>query len=82
MNTMILRITTQVITVLNGVIHCLLGYLLSVKELPAKNKALLSVKGLVLGVHRYVNTEEQVKVLSSSTSVITITQRVQFRSSV
>ncbi|GJS80175.1 putative reverse transcriptase domain-containing protein [Tanacetum coccineum] len=35
-----MRITTQVITVLNGVIHCLLGYLLSFRELPAKvNKA-------------------------------------------
>ncbi|GKD49491.1 hypothetical protein Tco_1278467, partial [Tanacetum coccineum] len=33
---MILCITTQVITVLNGVIHCLLGYLLSFRELPAK----------------------------------------------
>ncbi|GJT17252.1 hypothetical protein Tco_0875958 [Tanacetum coccineum] len=28
--------TTQVITVLDGVIHCLLGYLLSFGELPAK----------------------------------------------
>ncbi|GJW94332.1 putative reverse transcriptase domain-containing protein [Tanacetum coccineum] len=37
---MILCITAQVITVLNGVIHCLLGYLLSFRELPAKvNKA-------------------------------------------
>ncbi|GJU60310.1 hypothetical protein Tco_1238076 [Tanacetum coccineum] len=37
---MILCITTQVITVLDGVIHCLLGYLLSFRELPAKvNKA-------------------------------------------
>ncbi|GKB50961.1 hypothetical protein Tco_0901714 [Tanacetum coccineum] len=37
---MILCVTAQVITVLNGVIHCLLGYLLSFKELPAKvNKA-------------------------------------------
>ncbi|GJZ95344.1 hypothetical protein Tco_0667547 [Tanacetum coccineum] len=33
---MILCITAQVITVLNGVIHCLLGYLLSFRELPAK----------------------------------------------
>ncbi|GJR47962.1 putative ribonuclease H-like domain-containing protein [Tanacetum coccineum] len=37
---MTLCITTQVITVLNGVIHYLLGYLLSFRELPAKvNKA-------------------------------------------
>ncbi|GJY16252.1 hypothetical protein Tco_0386674 [Tanacetum coccineum] len=37
---MILCVTTQVITVLNGVIHCLPGYLLSFRELPAKvNKA-------------------------------------------
>ncbi|GKD33964.1 hypothetical protein Tco_1249473 [Tanacetum coccineum] len=37
---MISCITAQVITVLNGVIHCLLGYLLSFRELPAKvNKA-------------------------------------------
>ncbi|GJW49174.1 hypothetical protein Tco_0090525 [Tanacetum coccineum] len=37
---MILCVTAQVITVLNGVIHCLLGYLLSFRELPAKvNKA-------------------------------------------
>ncbi|GJW54841.1 hypothetical protein Tco_0098926 [Tanacetum coccineum] len=37
---MILCVTTQVITVLNGVIHYLLGYLLSFRELPAKvNKA-------------------------------------------
>ncbi|GKB30742.1 hypothetical protein Tco_0870143 [Tanacetum coccineum] len=37
---MILCITAQVITVLNGVIHYLLGYLLSFRELPAKvNKA-------------------------------------------
>ncbi|GJV46833.1 hypothetical protein Tco_1437045 [Tanacetum coccineum] len=37
---MILCVTAQVITVLNGVIHYLLGYLLSFRELPAKvNKA-------------------------------------------
>ncbi|GJS30467.1 hypothetical protein Tco_0491087 [Tanacetum coccineum] len=37
---MILCITAQVITVLDGVIHYLLGYLLSFRELPAKvNKA-------------------------------------------
>ncbi|GJV98295.1 zinc finger, CCHC-type containing protein [Tanacetum coccineum] len=37
---MVLCITTQVITVLNGVIHHPLGYLLSFRELPAKvNKA-------------------------------------------
>ncbi|GJS47837.1 hypothetical protein Tco_0597958 [Tanacetum coccineum] len=37
---MILCITAQVITVLNGVIHCLLGYLLSFRELPAKEQPL------------------------------------------
>ncbi|GJX40481.1 hypothetical protein Tco_0255471 [Tanacetum coccineum] len=39
-NTITMCTTTQVITVLDGVIHCLLGYLLSFRELPAKvNKA-------------------------------------------
>ncbi|GJZ22759.1 retrovirus-related pol polyprotein from transposon TNT 1-94 [Tanacetum coccineum] len=37
---MILCITTQVITVLNGVVHYLLGYLLSFSELPAKVMAI------------------------------------------
>ncbi|GJZ30128.1 hypothetical protein Tco_0575175 [Tanacetum coccineum] len=37
---MILCITAQVITVLDGVIHYLLGYLLSFRELPAKDHIL------------------------------------------
>ncbi|GKC47670.1 hypothetical protein Tco_1065392, partial [Tanacetum coccineum] len=44
---MILCVTTQVITVLNGVIHCLLGYLLSFRELPAKGKPQQDDKGFV-----------------------------------
>ncbi|GJS43857.1 hypothetical protein Tco_0568900 [Tanacetum coccineum] len=73
MNPIIMCTTTQVITVLDGVIHCLLGYLLSFGELPAKVNKARDLRVLQIGIRAKV-IENQVKVImSSATSAVTYT---------